>query len=172
MLFPGTASVTTSENGTPYILQPLGLVNDVHGYTYGSELSGTWQATDFWKLNLSYGFLEERLKGPDGQLKRQIYGTPQNQAGLRSSFDILDNLDLDFWFRYVGKLADVNEKPVAAYTSLTLRLAYRPIRNLELSLVGDNLIEPHIEFNPDLQLGDYDRTVLDRHFYFKARLDL
>ncbi|WP_333876765.1 TonB-dependent receptor plug domain-containing protein [Methylobacter sp.] len=169
---PGTPSIAVSEAGTPYILQPVGLINDVRGYTYGSELSGTWQAADYWKLNLTYGFLEERFRRSDGRLKQQIYGTPQNQFSLRSSFDILNNLELDFWLRYVGKLADVNEKQVGDYTSLNLRLAYRPVRNLELSLVGDNLIEQHIEFNPDLQLGDYERTVLARHFYFKARLDL
>ncbi|MGZ4976365.1 MAG: TonB-dependent receptor plug domain-containing protein [Methylobacter sp.] len=169
---PGSPSLTVSETGIPYILQPVALINDVRGYTYGSELSGTWQATDYWKLSLTYGFLEERYKSSDGRLRRPVYGTPQNQFSLRSSFDILDNLELDFWYRYVGRLADVGEKPVTDYNSLNLRLAYRPIRNLELSLVGDNLIEQHIEFNPDLQLGDYDRTVLTRHVYFKARLDL
>ncbi|MGZ5026905.1 MAG: TonB-dependent receptor plug domain-containing protein [Methylobacter sp.] len=169
---PGASSVAVSETGLPYILWPVGLINDVKGYTYGSELSGTWQATDFWKLNLSYGFLEERFRRSDGRLNRPVYGTPQNQFSLRSSFDISSNLELDFWFRYVTKLADVNEKPVPGYSSLNLRLAYRPVRNLELSVVGDNLIEPHIEFNPDLQLGDYERTVLARHVYFKAKLDL
>lgn len=172
LLISGSPSVTVSEAGMPYILQPVGLINDVRGYTYGSELSGTWQAADYWKLNLTYGFLEERFKSSDGRLKRPTYGTPQNQFSLRSSFDILDNLELDFWLRYVGKLADVNEKPVGDYSSLNLRLAYRPVRNLELSVVGDNLIERHIEFNPDIQLGDYNRTVLDRRFYFKAKLDL
>lgn len=169
---PGTPGLAISETGLPYILWPVGLINDVKGYTYGSELSGTWQATDFWKLNLSYGFLEERFRRSDGRLTRPVYGTPQNQFSLRSSFDISSNLELDFWFRYVTQLADVNEKPVPGYSSLNVRLAYRPVRNLELSVVGDNLIEPHIEFNPDIQLGDYDRTMLSRHVYFKAKLDL
>lgn len=172
LLVPGSPSVTVSETGTPYLLFPLGLINDVKGYTYGSELSGTWQAADFWKLNLSYGFLEARFKQSNGNIKAQSYGNPQNQFSLRSSFDILNNLELDFWFRYVDKLAFVDQKPVADYTSLDLRLAYRPVRNLELSLVGSNLIEQHIEFNPDIQIGDYDRTVMARHFYFKAKLDL
>ncbi|MGZ5610923.1 MAG: TonB-dependent receptor plug domain-containing protein [Methylobacter sp.] len=172
LFVPGTPSVAVSETGLPYVLWPVSLINDVRGYTYGSELSGTWQATDFWKLNLSYGFLEERFRRSDGRLHRQVYGTPQNQFSLRSSFDISSNLELDFWFRYVTKLADVNEKSVPGYSSLNLRLAYRPVRNLELSVVGDNLIEPHIEFNPDIQLGDYDRTVMARHVYFKAKLDL
>ncbi|TRW94898.1 TonB-dependent receptor [Candidatus Methylobacter oryzae] len=168
----GSPSVTVSESGIPYILQPVSLINDVRGYTYGSELSGAWQATDYWKLNLTYGFLEERYKTSSGNLNRPVYGTPQNQFSLRSSFDILSNLELDFWLRYVDKLADVGEKPVSDYTSLNLRLAYRPVRNLELSVVGDNLIEPHVEFNPDIQLGDYQQTLLSRHFYLKAKLDL
>lgn len=171
LLFSGSPNVTASSTGTPYILLPLGLVNGTKGRAYGAELSGSWQAADFWKLNLSYGFLEERYRNPDGSLDQPNYGTPQNQFSLRSSFDVLDNLDLDFWFRYVDKLADVGEKQVAGYTSLNLRLAYRPVRNLELSLVGNNLIEQHIEFNPDIQLGDYDRAVLARHVYFKTRLD-
>jgi iron complex outermembrane receptor protein len=171
LLVPGSYGVTVTETGSPYILQPLGLINDVSGYTYGSELSGIWKVTDFWKINLSYGFLDARFKQSNGKIRAQSYGNPQNQVSLRSSFDILDNLELDFWFRYVDKLAFVSEKPVADYTSLNLRLAYKPLRNLEFSLVGDNLIEQHIEFNPDIQIGNYDRSLLARHFYFKTRLD-
>lgn len=170
-LIPKSPNVTVSETGTPYILLPLALINGVKGYTYGSELSGTWQTTDFWKLNLSYGYLNEKFKRPDGSIHPYSNSNPQNQFSLRSSFDISDNVELDFWLRYVDKLAFISEKPVADYTSLNIRLAYRPVRNLEFSLVGDNLIEKHIEFNPDLQIGDYDRTVLARHVYVKARLD-
>ncbi|MFI3155147.1 MAG: TonB-dependent receptor [Methylococcaceae bacterium] len=166
----GSPSVAVSEAGLPYILFPAGLTNGVKGYTYGSELSGTWQATDIWKLNLSYAYLDARFKRPDGSKHPFSDENPQNQFNLRSSFDILNDVELDLWFRYVDKLAFVNNKPVADYTSLNLRLAYKPIAKLELSLVGNNLLEKHIEFNPDLQLGGGGSAVLTRHFYFKIRL--
>lgn len=166
----GSPNIALSETGIPYILFPVGLTNGIKGYTYGSELSGTWQATDFWKLNLSYGYLDARFKNPDGSLHPFSDGNPQNQFSLRSSFDVSDNVELDMWFRYVDKLAAASTKPVANYLSVNLRLAYKPIRNLELSLVGNNLIENHVEFNPDLQLGG-DSGLLSRHFYFKTRLD-
>lgn len=171
LITSGSPSVALTEAGLPYILFPVGLTNGVKGYTYGSELSGTWQATDSWKLNLSYGYLGARFKRPDGSKHPFSDENPQNQLSLRSSFDVLKNVELDLWFRYVDKLAAVNNKPVADYTSLNLRLGYKPIPKLELSFVGNNLIEKHIEFNPDLQLGGGGSGVLARHFYFKARLD-
>ncbi len=170
-IISGSPNVLFSATGVPYLLFPVGLTNGIKGYTYGSELSGTWQATGFLKLNLLYGYLDARFKQPDGSLHPFSYGNPQNQFSLRSSFDIKDNLELDLWFRYVDKLPAANIKPVADYTSIDVRLAYRPIRNLELSLVGNNLIENHLEFNPDLQLGGGDSSLLSRHFYFKTRLD-
>ena len=140
------------------------------GYTYGSELSGTWQATDFWKLNLSYGYLEAKFIKLDGSRHSFSDVIPHNQVNLRSSFDIAKNVELDFWLRYVDKLADVNDKPVSNFTSLNLHLGYKPLPNLELSLVGNNLIERHIEFNPDL-LNIGNNAIIGRHYYLKARFD-
>lgn len=171
LLMTGSPGFTVSGTGMPYILLPAGLTNGVKGYTYGSELSGTWQATHFWKLNLSYGYLDARFKRPDGSIHPFSDENPQNQFSLRSSFDILDNVELDLWLRYVDKLAAVNIKPVAGYTSLNLRFAYKPIPKLEFSLVGNNLLENHVEFNPDLLLGGGNSGVLERRFYFKTRLD-
>lgn len=171
LLMTGSPSFTVSGTAMPYILLPAGLTNGVKGYTYGSELSGTWQATQFWKLNLSYGYLDARFKRPDGSIHPFSHENPQNQFSLRSSFDILDNVELDLWLRYVDKLASVNTQPVAGYTSLNLRLAYKPIPKLEFSLVGNNLFENHVEFNPDLLLGGGNSGVLERRFYFKTRLD-
>ena len=46
--------------------------------------------------------------------------------------------------RYVGGLSDLG---IPAYVSLDLRLAWEPRKNLELSLVGQNLLDDrHPEF--------------------------
>lgn len=167
----GAPGVELTTNGSPYILVPLGITNGVKGYTYGAELSGNWQATDFWKLNFSYGYLEARFVRQDGSKHPFNDEIPHNQISLRSSFDISKDVDFDAWVRYVDKLTDVNGQSVAAYTSLNLRLAYRPIKNLEFSLVGNNLIESHIEFHPDLLGSGSYASELDRHFYVKTQLD-
>ncbi|MDP2902479.1 MAG: TonB-dependent receptor [Methylovulum sp.] len=170
LISTGSPSVDVSEAGLPYILLPAGLSNGVKGYTYGTELSGAWQATNYCKFNLSYSYLDALFKRPDGSLHPFSDDIPHHQLSLRSSFDILNNVQFDAWLRYVDELAAVNGKPVEGYTSLNLRLAYKPLPGLELSVVGNNLLEQHVEFNND-PLSGGDSSIIGRHFYLNARLD-
>ncbi len=62
-------------------------------------------------------------------------------------------LQLDAWLRYTGKLDSVptlsplGVTSVDPYFSLTLRLGWKPRSDLELALVGANLLgSPHLEF--------------------------
>jgi iron complex outermembrane receptor protein len=50
------------------------------------------------------------------------------------------NLQLDGVFRYVDNLPSQN---VGRYFNLDLRLGWQPTKNVELSLVGQNLLEGH-----------------------------
>lgn len=51
-------------------------------------------------------------------------------------------------FRYISKLPGLE---VASYKTLDLRLAWKPARNVELSVVGQNLLQSHHqEFAPEL----------------------
>jgi iron complex outermembrane recepter protein len=70
---------------------------------------------------------------------------PRHTFSIRSYLDVTPTIDLDLWFRYVGRLP---EKDIGSYTVLDARLAWRPYSNIELSLVGQNLLEEgHAEFS-------------------------
>ena len=65
---------------------------------------------------------------------------PKNQFYLRSSWDVSENLEFDMIVRYVDRLV---ADQVPSYTTMDLRLAYRPRKNLELAVVGQNLLQDH-----------------------------
>ena len=57
------------------------------------------------------------------------------------------NIEADAWLRYVDGF---DNGGVPGYFTLDLKLAWRPIKNLELALVGQNLLENrHQEFRPE-----------------------
>ena len=74
---------------------------------------------------------------------------PRNQFSLRSSIDLPHDVEFDVWLRYVDRLEDFAK--VDAYVDLDVRLAWRPKPNLELSIVGQNLLDDrHPEFTPTI----------------------
>jgi len=58
--------------------------------------------------------------------------------------------DVDLWLRRVGHLPNVVESSrlsVPGYTELDLRLAWRPVKTVELAIIGRNLLhKQHQEF--------------------------
>jgi iron complex outermembrane receptor protein len=69
---------------------------------------------------------------------------PQQQVMLRSSYDFNKHLSLDAQLRYVDQILGAS-----SYVTADVRVAYRPTKNLELSLVGQNLFaEQHLEQGP------------------------
>jgi iron complex outermembrane receptor protein len=76
---------------------------------------------------------------------------PQHQFTLRSSMDLPRNVSLDCMVRYVDSLPAMG---IDSYVSLDVRLGWRPLRNLELSIVGQDLISNrHAEFGPAFVSG-------------------
>ena len=70
------------------------------------------------------------------------------------------DIDADAWLRYADSF---DNGGVPSYFTLDLRLAWRPIKNLELALVGQNLLENrHQEFRPEqysIQVYEAERGV-------------
>jgi iron complex outermembrane receptor protein len=82
---------------------------------------------------------------------------------------LTDRQQFDLWLRYVSKLGDRNlQFSIPAYTTLDLRYAWRPTRDLELSVVGQNLLDDqHPEFVPSLLPGQ--ALEIERGVYLKAK---
>ncbi|MBW2498786.1 MAG: TonB-dependent receptor [Deltaproteobacteria bacterium] len=139
--------------------------SDAEGETWGVELAGLWDVTDSWRLMASFSYLDEELKGPGlPEATGQRLGVfPKFTAFAGSRFSPLDALDLDASLYYVDRLSELD---VASYVRLDARIAWRPLRWLELSVVGRNLLEAHhAEF---ASLGSNIATEPQRDVYFRA----
>jgi iron complex outermembrane receptor protein len=124
--------------------------NKMEGTANGLEAWGSYQAAKNWRLSAGALFLRQRLSFKPDSGDTNVSGAgndPKRQFMLRSLLDLPDSTELDIRVRYVSELP--NPK-VPAYTAFDMRIAWRLRRELELSLVGQNLLESsHVEFgNP------------------------
>ena len=124
------------------------LGNKMEGKSDGIEAWGNYQAAKNWRLSAGGFFLRQRLRlMPDSgdTLGVSAAGNdPKRQFLLRSSLNLPDSAELDVGIRYVAALPNPS---VSAYTAVDIRVAWRLQRELELSVVGQNLFKPsHAEF--------------------------
>jgi iron complex outermembrane recepter protein len=112
--------------------------------TYGFEYDATYKVSETWRLAGSYSFLIETLYIPPGYTTDMPAGAnPRNQFRLQSGWDIGHDITFDVMLRYVDSLATGVEN----YFVGDIRLAWRPTRKLEVSIVGQNLFDGrHYEF--------------------------
>ena len=112
--------------------------------TYGFEYSSTYTVNPQWRLTGSYSFLVENYQWWPGYYPENPDGSsPRNQFYLQSGWDLSDNITLDVMFRYVDSLV----VGVPSYFANDVRCAWRPAKNLELSVVGQNLFAgKHYEY--------------------------
>ena len=128
------------------------LTNSVRGATYGVELAADWRPVEYWTLQAAYTYLKMELHGSDFGAPAVEQSNPQTQLSLRSSLSLPHHVSLDVWFRYVDRIKsgypDIRlAQQIQDYTTLDTRIAWRPQPNLELSLVGQNLLDNrHLEF--------------------------
>ena len=139
----------------PHWILPLLYANGSSADTYGVELSANYAVSKRWRLYAQYTCLE--MQGVEQETD------PQNQIYLRSSWDLRENLELDLMARYVDSMPLAG---VPSYTTMDLRLAWRPRERLELAVVGQNLLQDaHYEYpsnpavNPSTATTEVPRSV-------------
>ncbi len=133
-----------------YIRFPFLFSNRLHGETYGGELAANFQMADWWHWRASYSYLQIELhKDPGSQDTSQesIEGlSPHHQVSLKSSIDLPWNLQFDTTVRYVDSLPAAG---IGSYVGLDLRLGWKPWKDLDISIVAQNLLDNHHpEFPP------------------------
>ncbi len=135
-----------------HFLLPAHFGNGLYGYTKGAEIAPEWRPRDFWRLRGSYSYLHMNIgKSPGSQDAGSAPGivgsSPQHQATVQSAFDISKRVQLDLTYRYVGGLAG---QQIRGYSTGDARIGWNLSRQLELSLVGQNLFQPsHFEYGGD-----------------------
>lgn len=114
---------------------------------FGFEVYGNWQALSKLRFMPSYSHLQVRNQVPFG-LEAESGEDPKHQFTLRSQLELQRNVELDAFFRYINKLPGID---VASYKALDIRLAWKPLSNVELSVIGQNLLQSHHqEFAPEV----------------------
>jgi iron complex outermembrane recepter protein len=135
--------------------------NDNQAEVWGVELSSTYEITSWWRLRAGYTFLHKHVSiepgGSDANRGRAEGNDPDHQVICQSIVDLPFHLEFDSNFRYVDNLPS---PAVPSYYTFDLRLAWRPIQNLEISIVGQNLVDDqHPEFGAALTRQEIPRSV-------------
>lgn len=166
----------STETGAPFlegtnVVAPLVVGNKMEGATYGFELAATWKPVDRLTLTGSYSFLRMNLdlendSTDSGASEDADRNSPRNMATLRAAWDLPENLELDLVGRYVDVLPG---RDVDSYVEMDVRIGWRPFANLELSLVGQNLLHDEHSESSDDQIMTAP-TEVERGFYFSATL--
>lgn len=142
----------------PFLVQDLLLVNSQKGEGTGYEIASNWQPVPELKFRLSYSYLDLDITEtePDTAIDNALISliedrSPKNQFSLWTQWNITPALDLDFLLTYVSErpwqLLSPLDTTVEDTWNADLHLAWRPKKNMELSLTGKNLLEDnHKEF--------------------------
>ena len=90
--------------------------------------------------------------------------TPRHQFGLRSFLDLPANFQIDVQFRHLSDIESipdiVTRTGIDGYSELDVRVAWRSSPQMELSIVGQNLLhDRHIEFGSPAARGELERGV-------------
>ena len=164
---PGAPRLETTPPPSRVIL-PFLTGNTLHGEIYGVELAVDWQPFAWWRMSGAYSYLQINLRrdadSMDTTTVRSTEGaSPHHQISLRSFMHLPGHLELDLVWRYVDNLPSVG---VDSYFSLDVRLAWQPLPNLTVAVVGQNLLEEHhLEFaggssgNTEVERGVYGKVV-------------
>jgi iron complex outermembrane receptor protein len=83
---------------------------------------------------------------------------------LRAGIDLPAHLELDLWLRYVDRL---RRDDIPSYLELDTRLGWKPRPNLEVALVGQNLLDSHHPEFPRETLFNVLPTEVQRGVYVK-----
>ena len=144
------ATLAPTFNGS-MLEQKINFANERQAHTYGFEVATVWQISSWLRGDINYSFFKMEYTNPQPNLIFSTGISPQQSISLRSVITPTEDIDLDILFRYVDSASvssDTNNAAtIKAYTSMDIRLAWRPAKGIEFSLVGQNLLaSAHTEY--------------------------
>ena len=124
----------------PPVLQFIN--SPTHEQTWGFEIVNTLEMTEDWRLQGGYSL----FRGVN-ELGASVLHYPRNMLFMQSSHNIGCNWQFDLMGRYADQLSDVptigvlGPTSVPSYFEMDARLAWRPYDDVELFVVGRNLLD-------------------------------
>jgi iron complex outermembrane receptor protein len=141
-----------SQEAPPAGVVPIVLGNTLKGRSRGLELAVNVQPAIWWRAHVSATWLHTAIEREPGS--RDIgagaseMNDPSYLLGVRSSFDLPNDLELDAVVRAVD---DLPNPAVPAYAEMNLRLGWRATPRLDVWVVGHDLLhDQHPEFGVPL----------------------
>lgn len=142
----GAGSLFVERTPTPvhFILQ-VPLANALKGDTSGGEIAPDWKPAQWLEVKGSYSYLHLYVHDKVGFTDTSNTATdngssPHHQVVLEGRFNLPRGFEFDPAYRYVSSLPF---QKVAAYKTADARLGWRPSHNWDLSVAGQNLLQPH-----------------------------
>ncbi len=113
--------------------------------SFGFEISAVWDIWDNWRLAGAYSAFRLNEHTDPGIDEHHEERHPHHQFNIRSYLDLTDDLELNAAVYYVDEVAD---RGAGQYVRLDVGLTWRPYHNVEISVWGQNLLDPsHREFD-------------------------
>jgi iron complex outermembrane receptor protein len=120
----------------------------MEGKTYGLELAGNWQVTPAWRMHGSYSWLKMDLRAKTGGQGVLGFGasgsSPEHMLQLHTLHKLAYNVELDAALYFNSQLSFTSQAgtlPVEKFTRFDLRLGWQPSRDVEVNLIGRNLLD-------------------------------
>jgi len=157
-----------------YPLPTLKVDNQMYGDVYGLELALHWQVSKKWKLISTYNYLDTQLRllatSTDTFSESSEEGSsPHHQATLRSLINPYRNVEFDTAWYYSDNVPGPN---VLHYTRFDLRLGWKPMPRLTLSMGGRNLLDKqHREFGIGASGGILFPNEIPRTWYLQLEYE-
>ncbi len=151
---PGTPTVIPPPPNAVVVV-PVPFANNTRAQTWGAELTATYEFSEKWRLTGSYSWFEANAQSSESPLIATTVpiiegGTPHNQIYLRSSWDWASNVQFDLIGRYVDRVTALD---IPQYSEIDTVLSWRPTPAMDISLIGQNLLQPHHLEYVDWQTG-------------------
>lgn len=154
---------------------PIKYDNKMKGYSYGMDLSVNWFVKSWWRINAGYSYAKTRLSLKNNSrdtfslVLPVLANQPEHMISLRSSWDVNEDWGFDLWMRYVDRLENTD---INAYLNMDARLAWKASNNVELSVVGQNLLDKkQLQFFKDTSTN-LNNSEVERSVYFRVKLTL
>ena len=121
---------------------------------YGAEASLVWTATSRWRIAPGYAWLHENPRldplSTDQLSRDLLMDSPQHSFQVRSTVNLGRGLE---WGQTLYWTAHLPNNTASSHARLDTRLAWRLGERTEISLVGQNLLQPRfLEYNDTYQI--------------------
>ena len=156
--YKGDPFIGSSEyysDGSSHLVVPFSQTNSNSAEYAGGELAGEYLPTSWWKVKGSYSYLWwniwHRKETADVIFINHDEDIYNHFFEVRSLIDLPNDMDFDTTWRYANGVR--GNTRAQSFNDVDVRLAWRPAKDWELAVVGQNLLHEHHVEDGDYQVA-------------------